>query len=551
MSSKDRRKRLVTSALPYVNNLPHLGNVTGSILSADVFVRYSRMRGHETLFVCGTDEYGTASEVGAIQKGITPKELCSENSAEHKRIYDWFGVECDHFGRTSHPSHTETTQEIFMDMWKNSAFTRERGERLYCKECKMFLADRYVTGICAHCNSDKARGDQCDECGMVLKPEEVKDPQCLYCKNPPIFRETEHLFFHMEAFEEQIKAQIDERIGGWSSAARRVASEWSQRELIPRCITRDLRYKWGVPVPVEGFEEKVLYVWFDAPIGYISFTKALGREGWWISKDADLYEFMGKDNVFFHAVFFPAMLMATGKKFIFPKVISATNHVTYEGGKFSKSMNRGVFGQDLLGDRMGPSGVWRFHLMRSRPENNDTDFLWDEFTTTLTSFLINTIGNFCHRTLSFAKNKMGCAVGESRVPVETMEELNKILGEYNEAMEKTEIRTGANKVVEVAKVGNAYVQSAFANSVPLEEKKVFVSGSLNIVLLLGRLLCPFCPVEAAKLFSMLGMPSAQRIPGRFEVEIFPGDRISSEVSLLFTHLADSQKDAIGAARRAA
>lgn len=552
-ASKQKERRLITSALPYVNNLPHLGNVVGSVLSGDVFNRYSKLRGHETVFVCGTDEYGTASEVSAIKNNVTPEELCRVNHAEHKKIYTWFEIEFDNFGRTSVGQHKDVTQRLFLEMWNNGHFTKETEQRPYCLTCSLFLADRYIQGTCTHCRSPNARGDQCDDCGMVLHLSEIEAPRCWTCGHAPEIRDTEHLFYHLESFQDSISQFIEKNSPDWTPSATQIANDWKRREFVSRCMTRDLKFKWGVPVPVEGMEDKVFYVWFDAPIGYITFTEEIGKGSWWIEdaeRPTSLYQFMGKDNVFFHSVFFPSMLLGLNNKHLLPKIISSTGYVTYEGGKFSKSHGRGVFGQDLLEDQIGPSGVWRFHLMKSRPESGDSDFSWHDFQNTLNSFLINTIGNLCNRVLSFAKSRMGgraSAVDASLLSFKELKaELDKRIAEYNEAMDRTEIRTGAQKIIEVAKAGNTYLQQAFLKGkhCSLEEKAGFVSASLSILVLLSQLLSPFTPLEAERLRKMLAFEGALLIPDEFLVTVSEGHEISSDISLLFTRLTDKQMAAV-------
>jgi len=533
------RRKLVTSALPYVNNLPHLGNIVGSLLSADVFSRYSRLRGDEVLFVCGTDEYGTASEVTADKEGISPADLCTKNSKKHKEVYDWFDIKFEVFGRTSCSAHKEMTQKIFMEIWNNGHFTSKIEMRFFCPKCEMFLADRYVSGTCRLCQSNNARGDQCDGCGTILSIEDVLDPKCSSCSSSPSKKETEHLFFNLESFQDRISECIEKYSAGWTPAARQIALEWKGKELIPRCITRDLKYKWGVPVPVSGYEGKVLYVWFDAPIGYITFTSDAGKLSWWSDENTELYEFMGKDNVFFHSVFFPAMLMGTSSIFKYPKVISSTHYLMYEKGKFSKSQNRGIFGHNLLEDRIGPAGVWRFHLMRIRPETDDSDFSWTEFHESLNSILINTVGNLCHRVISYINKSLGGRMARVSLPQSVKEALDSALLDYNRHMEATNIRQGVSKIVEIANIGNGYVQQAFSEKVEKEEMGRRMSSAANILLLLSRVLSPVTPSEAYKLQEILNSIEKNTIPDRFTEELQEGHVINPSV-LLFKPLTDEQ-----------
>ncbi|MBQ3650192.1 MAG: methionine--tRNA ligase, partial [Treponema sp.] len=325
-------RRLITSALPYVNNIPHLGNLI-QMLSADVFARFCRSRGYETMYVCGTDEYGTATETRAIEEKKTPRELCDYYFKQHDEIYKWFCIAFDKFGRTSNEQCTEITQKIFLDLDKNGYIKEHTNKQLFCTHCNMFLADRFVRGTCPKCGYEDARGDQCEKCGSLLDPVELKDPRCSTCSNTPEVRETKHLYIDLPAISQNldkwmIKASQD---GRWSENAVNITKAWIRDGLNERAITRDL--KWGIPVPKPGYENKVFYVWFDAPIGYISITKQLADElkaagkpsfdykSWWLPEESeeakgkapvDLFQFIGKDNIPFHTVVFPCSLIGSG-----------------------------------------------------------------------------------------------------------------------------------------------------------------------------------------------------------------------------------------------
>ncbi|MGN1189908.1 MAG: methionine--tRNA ligase, partial [Candidatus Ornithospirochaeta sp.] len=310
------KKRLITSALPYVNNIPHLGNLT-QVLSADVFARFCRSIGYETLYICGTDEYGTASETRALQEGVTPRELCDHYHAIHRDIYKWFNISFDYFGRTSTPLQTEIVQHIFNEVDKNGYISEKESEQLYCPECKRFLADRYVTGTCPHCGDTGARGDQCDKCGTLLDPTELIDPKCSVCGHTPEVKKTKHLYINLPKALPLLQKWMDKASveGFWAKNAIQITNSWIRDGLQERCITRDL--KWGIPVPKEGFDDKVFYVWFDAPIGYISITANATEnwEYWWRDpENTELFQFIGKDNIPFHTVIFPSSLLATGEK---------------------------------------------------------------------------------------------------------------------------------------------------------------------------------------------------------------------------------------------
>jgi methionyl-tRNA synthetase len=352
------KRRLITSALPYVNNVPHLGNLI-QVLSADAFARFCRLRDYETQYVCGTDEYGTATETRAADEGISPRELCDRYYAIHSEIYRWFNINFDKFGRTSTPIQTEIVQDIFKKLDARGFIVERTIEQLHCDHCGRFLADRYVRGTCPHCGSADARGDQCESCGKLLEPTELGDPRCSSCGSTPTLRSTRHLYIDLPKIREDLEKWIREAsvTGFWANNAVRMTEAWIRDGLRERAITRDL--KWGIPVPKPGYENKVFYVWFDAPIGYISISGNLGAEtagdwrafveDWWKNpREVELFQFIGKDNIPFHTVIFPSSLLGTGDDWTMLHHMSSTEYLNYEGGKFSKSKGVGVFGTDVM-----------------------------------------------------------------------------------------------------------------------------------------------------------------------------------------------------------
>ena len=400
------KRKLITSALPYVNNIPHLGNLI-QVLSADVFARFCRLRGYTSLYVCGTDEYGTATETKALEEGKTPRELCDYYHAIHRDIYHWFNIAFDYFGRTSTPQQTEIVQGIFKDIEKNGFIKEHSMEQLHCAHCNRFLADRYVRGTCPHCGYEDARGDQCENCGKLLEPTELKAPRCSTCGAAPEPRSTKHLYIDLPGIVPQYepwmqKASVE---GQWSNNAVQMTKGWLRDGLQERAITRDL--KWGIPVPKAGFEDKVFYVWFDAPIGYISITKCFTDltgadwKNWWLEQnDIELFQFIGKDNIPFHTVIFPCSLIASGKDWVKLHHISSSEYLNYESGKFSKSKGIGVFGSDAK-DSGIPADMWRFYIFYNRPEKNDALFTWKDFQERVNSELVGNLCNLINRTLTF------------------------------------------------------------------------------------------------------------------------------------------------------
>uniref|UniRef100_A0A453SKM1 methionine--tRNA ligase n=1 Tax=Aegilops tauschii subsp. strangulata TaxID=200361 RepID=A0A453SKM1_AEGTS len=504
------RNVLVTSALPYVNNVPHLGNIIGCVLSADVFARYCRLRGHNVLYVCGTDEYGTATENKALEEGCSPLEICDKYHAIHKEVYEWFNISFDHFGRTSTPQQTEICQSIFSKLLDNNWLSENTMQQLYCESCQRFLADRFVVGSCPveGCGNDTARGDQCDRCGRLLNSTELIDPRCKVCEGIPIVRDTDHLFLELPLLKEQLEKYIDEAsaTGSWSQNAVRITDAWLKEGLRPRCITRDL--KWGVPVPHEKYKDKVFYVWFDAPIGYISITACYTPEWekWWKNpENVELYQFMGKDNVPFHTVMFPSALLGTGENWTLMKNISVTEYLNYESGKFSKTKGIGVFGNDAKATNI-PADVWRYYLLSNRPEASDAVFTWGGLQIKHNNELLKNLGNFIYRVLSFIAKPEGAGYGSiiPEAPNADIHPLSQSLAEtvgnliqqYIDAMDKVKLKQGLKIAMAISSEGNAYLQESQFWKLYKQDPAsctTVMKTSVGVVYLLACLLEPFMP----------------------------------------------------------
>ncbi|KAI3518523.1 hypothetical protein L1887_07328 [Cichorium endivia] len=518
-----KRNILITSALPYVNNVPHLGNIIGCVLSADVFARYCRLRGYNAIYICGTDEYGTATETKALEENCTPKEICDKYHAIHRDVYKWFNISFDEFGRTSSPAQTEVCQAIFKKLLENNWLSENTMQQLYCDTCNKFLADRLVEGSCPTpgCNYDSARGDQCEKCGKLLNPTELINPRCKVCKTSPRIRDTDHLFLELPLLESKLREYISTMsvAGGWSQNAIHATNAWLKEGLRQRCITRDL--KWGVPVPLEKFKEKVFYVWFDAPIGYVSITKCYTPEWekWWKNpENVELYQFMGKDNVPFHTVMFPSTLLGTEESWTMMKTISVTEYLNYEDGKFSKSKGIGVFGNDAK-DTNIPVEVWRYYLLTNRPEVSDTLFTWADLQAKLNSELLNNLGNFINRVLSFIAKDTGLGYGSiiPDAPGAESHLLTKALGDkvgdyvdqYVEAMEKVKLKQGLKIAMSISGEGNAYLQESQFWKLYKEDLpscSIVMRTSVGIVYLLACLLEPFMPSFSIEVLKQLNLP---------------------------------------------
>lgn len=515
------RNILVTSALPYVNNVPHLGNVVGCVLSADVYARFCRLRGHNVIYMCGTDEYGTATETKAVEEGLTPQGVCDKYHAVHRDVYRWFDISFDHFGRTTTPQQTEIAQDIFRRCDERGNVLTQTMEQLWCARCARFLADRYVEGVCPKCGYDDARGDQCDACSSLLNPSELLEPRCKFCSAPPERKEVEHLFLDLPKLTPELEAWVRESsaAGKWSANSVHTTNAWLKGGLQPRCISRDL--KWGTPVPKPGFTDKVFYVWFDAPIGYISITANYTPEWrqWWHrgagagagGADVQLYQFMGKDNVPFHTVIFPSSLLGTGQPWTMLHHVSTTEYLNYETGKFSKSRRTGVFGDDARDRTSVPSEVWRFYLMATRPESSDTQFDWDDFRALSNNVLLANFGNFCNRALKFTHSRLGARVPPSPAPGADEERLQadvrERVGQYVDALEAVHIRDGASHVMRVSQLGNEYLQQQqpwVLAKTDMPRCQTVLRHALGLVRVLAALAKPYMPTITDRLCAYLG-----------------------------------------------
>lgn len=502
------KKRLITAALPYVNNIPHLGNLV-QILSADVFARYCRQAGYETLYVCGTDEYGTATETKALQEGLTPKELCDRYHKEHILIYEWFNIDFDNFSRTSNDTHTQMVQDIFRRIDEAGYVQEQEDEQHYCDTCKRFLADRFVVGVCSFCGYDQAKGDQCEECGKVLEVEDLKNPTCMVCNSATLMRKTKNLYIDLPALANELESWVkDSQLKKlWASNALSMTRSWLRDGLKKRCITRDL--DWGIPVPKAGYENKVFYVWFDAPIGYISMTKELLKDSWsswWHSpQNVELVQFIGKDNIPFHTVVFPATLLATRESWTMLHRISSTEYLNYETGKFSKSRGIGVFGSDCLETNID-TDLWRFYLMYMRPEKSDTSFSWTGLKDIINSELVGNLGNLVNRTLAFCIRFYDGVVPNGQRDDTFWRYVQQQESKIIALMDQAELKEALKGILQLSDFGNKEFQRGepwrTRTQDPLLAKNL-IFNLTYLILDLARLLLPYLPNSAYKLARML------------------------------------------------
>ncbi|KAJ2720167.1 methionine--tRNA ligase mes1 [Coemansia sp. Benny D115] len=547
---------LITSALPYVNNVPHLGNVIGSTLSADVFARYSRVRGNNTLFICGTDEYGTATETKALAEGVSCQELCDKYHRLHKEVYDWFNLSFNHFGRTSTPKQTEIVQDIFRKCHANGFISEDEITQLYCESCSRFLADRFVEGTCPSCGYDDARGDQCDSCGKLINAVELINPRCKLDNNRPVVRDSRHLFLDLDKLEPLLEKFVEQSSveGQWPDNGVAITKNWLREGLRARCITRDL--KWGVPVPLAGYEDKVFYVWFDACVGYPSITANYtdGWERWWKNPDnVKLYQFMGKDNVPFHTIVFPASQFGTRDPWTMLHHISTCDYLNYEGGKFSKSRGVGVFGNSAQETGVPPD-VWRYYLLSNRPETSDTVFTWSDFVARNNSELLANTGNLCNRVVKFldsntkyagvlpAADATLIAPGAQTIDRRLIDDVNVMLASYIKSMDGVHLKAGLRKAMEISARGNQYLQESKLDNTLFAENRsqcdTVMAVAVNLVYLLGVLFHPFMPETSASIARQLNAPE-RTLPESFELDLLPG-HVIGKAEYLFTRIDEKK-----------
>lgn len=512
-------KILVTSALPYINGVPHLGHMIGCLLPSDTFARFMRMMGHEVLYICGTDEHGTTSEVGALKAGMDVQAYCDMNHARHTQTYRDFNLSFDYFGRTSTEQNKEMTYHIFEQLDKNGFIEEKTIKQVYSVDDAMFLADRYITGTCPYCGYDKARGDQCENCTKVMEPTDLIDARSSISgsKNLEV-RETKHLFLKLPKIESELASWLKTKEPFWPDVAYTIAQKWLKEGLQERCITRDL--KWGFPVNKPGFEDKVFYVWFDAPIGYIGITKQWEAEkpeernwkDWWQNPEQVRHvEFMGKDNVPYHAITFPATLLGTREDWTQVDFLKGFSYLTYEGGKFSKSENRGIFAEDAI--KEFPVDYWRYWLMSNAPEGSDSSFSWELFAGAVNKDLNGVLGNFVSRVLKMTSSKLGDVVPEGGEYTQIEEDLLKVLetrvSDYIKYMSDMEFRKALGELRAIWVEGNNYISVTEPWTVIKtddQRAKVILRVCINLIRLFAILSAPIMPTISQAMLDKLGQP---------------------------------------------
>ncbi|MFA8435943.1 MAG: methionine--tRNA ligase [Marinifilaceae bacterium] len=540
---KKFNRTLVTTALPYANGPVHIGHLAGVYVPADVYVRYLRMRGEDVLLIGGSDEHGVPITIKAQKEGITPQDVVDKYHNIIKNSFEGLGISFDVYSRTSSPTHHETASEFFKSLHDKGEFIEKSSEQYYDEEANQFLADRYITGTCPHCKSEGAYGDQCESCGTSLNATDLINPTSSITGNKPILKETKHWFLPLDKHEDDLKKWILEDHKEWKPNVYGQCKSWLDNGLHPRAVTRDLN--WGVPVPVKGAEGKVLYVWFDAPIGYISATKEHTPEWekYWKQEDTRMLHFIGKDNIVFHCIIFPAMLKAEGS-FILPENVPANEFLNLEGDKISTSRNWAVWLHEYLEDFPGKQDVLRYVLTANAPESKDNDFTWKDFQARNNNELVAILGNFINRavvlTHKYFEGKVPAAGEYNDFDKETLEAIPSLIEKVEKNLETFHFREALKEAMNLARLGNKYLADTEPWKViktDEERVKTIMNICLQISTNLSTLLEPFLPFTAEKLRGFLNIePLAWEKMG---AQVIEAGHSINKAQLLFEKVEDT------------
>ena len=508
---KKFKRYLVTSALPYANGPVHIGHLAGVYVPSDIYTRYLRLRGEDVIHVCGSDEHGVPITIKAKKEGITPQQVVDRYHEIIKNAFAGLGIEFDIYSRTSSDMHTVTASDFFRKMNEEGKFVEQTTEQYYDEEAKMFLADRYIMGTCPKCGNERAYGDQCEACGSTLSPDELIEPHSTLSGSVPVKKATTHWYLPLNDYEQMLREWILEGHKEWKTNVYGQCKSWLDGGLQPRAVSRDL--DWGIPVPVEGAEGKVLYVWFDAPIGYISATKELTPdwEKYWKSEDTKLVHFIGKDNIVFHCIVFPSMLKAHGD-YILPENVPSNEFLNLEGDKISTSRNWAVWLHEYLEDMPGKEDVLRYVLCANAPETKDNDFTWKDYQARNNNELVAVLGNFVNRALVLTQKYYGGVVpacGElTEYDQQTIAELSGIKASLEHNIENYRFREALKDAMNFARIGNKYL----ADSEPwklvktdTERVKTILNIAIQITASIATAIEPFMPFSAAKILNMLAV----------------------------------------------
>ena len=544
---------MVTSAWPYINYVPHLGNIVSSILSADVVARYYRLKGNEVVYVTGSDEHGTPIEIEAVRLNVPPKQLTDRNHTQVSDLFKRWGIAFSNYTRTENPVHKTFVRDLLLKIYENGYIFTQETEQLYCPKCDRFLPDRFVEGTCPNCGTDDARGDQCDSCGSLLEPTNLLHPRCAICNSTPIKETRKHWYFDLPKLTEKLTDYIQNN-ENLPDNARNFTLNLLKEGLKPRPVTRD--NKWGIQSPFPGSEDKTIYVWVEAVLGYISATiqyfRRLGEEErwkeFWFNKEAKTLYFIGKDNIPFHTIILPALLLATHEDYNLPWTVHSTEFLMFDGQAFSKSRRIGVWIDEAL--ELFPADYWRYSLMSIRPEVKDTNFSWTTLIEKVNSDLNDTLGNFVHRTLTFINRQFDSTVPQPSSLDEkdktVLLEAKEIVNQNAERMEAFKLQEALRIAISLAHLGNRY----FNEKEPWKTIKTDRQQSANtlyvaaqIVKQLAIILEPFIPFACEKLWTLLNLEGSvhEQLWSETEKELPPGHKIN-KARPLFSKIEESEEE---------
>jgi methionyl-tRNA synthetase len=553
MEKSNNYKRItVTAALPYANGDIHLGHIAGAYLPSDMYVRYQKLAGRDIIFICGSDEYGTAIEMIAIKEGVTPQEIIDRYHFSNKQAFEDLGIKYDIYARTSNPIHTHTAQDFFLTLYYKNILYPKTEKQLFSVKENRFLADRFVEGTCPVCGYEEARGDQCENCGSNLSPFELINPKSKISGDTPVVKESTQLYFPLSKYQSQLEKWINTKTD-WKSNVKNYCSGWFKTGLKDRAVTRDL--EWGVKVPLEEYKEKIIYVWIEAPVGYISATKELfiergvpgDWEQYWFDKDTRLIHFIGKDNIIFHAIVFPAMLMAH-EKFILPDNVPANEFLNFEGGKFSKSKGHGDLVKDAV-KRFNPDSI-RYAIASNLPENRDTDFTWKDLQVKNNNELGAIFGNFVNRTFVFAEKYF-----ESKIPkLNKLEKIDEdILAKLKEAPERIadcyenfRFKDAITETMNIVRDANKYFNDAAPWKAVKENKErceTIINICLQLVYSFAVLFSPVLPFSSEKIKRMLNKDDKDFSWDKAGGMCLKEGQKLNKPEILFTKIEDSDLEA--------
>ncbi|WP_185287992.1 methionine--tRNA ligase [Chryseobacterium lactis] len=539
-------RKMITAALPYANGPVHIGHLAGVYIPADVYARFQRRLGKDVAFICGSDEHGIPITIRAKKEGVTPQDIVDKYHGIIKKSFSDLGISFDEYSRTTSKNHYETSQDFFKVLYEKGKFTEEVSEQYFDEQAGEFLADRYIVGTCPNCGNENAYGDQCEKCGSTLSPSELINPKSMLSGNVPILKDTKNWYLPLNEYEDFLNEWIIEgHKDDWKPNVYGQVKSWLNDGLKPRAMTRDLN--WGVPVPLPNAEGKVLYVWFDAPIGYISFTKEWAEKNgkdwkeYWQSENSDLVHFIGKDNIVFHCIIFPAMMKAHGD-YIMPKNVPAFEFLNLENDKISTSRNWAVWAHEYVEDFPGQQDVLRYALLSSAPETKDNNFTWKDFQTKNNSELVGIFGNFINRVAVLIHKYYDGVVPQGDVNSPELQEINKAAKEISGFLENYEFRNALSALMNLARFGNQYLQTeepwkTIKDSPEKAAQSLFVGAQIAVAL--AQLCEPFMPFSSEKLLNMFNVErvSWNDVENK-SVLIETGHKIN-EASLLFSKIEDN------------